>query len=232
MPTQTYLKPRKRSRLYKYKRSSKLDKRIYKIAQMASARVSKREINKQFEKHYHDHSASTSVSYSGSAIDISQVTVGDTDSTRSGDRLTIKSIHVRGNCYVADTGGNLIRVMLIQCLRTDSSTIPQVSNEILQSTVAGTVFAPFGSYAKDFAGYTWVPLYDTTLAVSDTGMNLQQFEIKIKPKDFKRKAKPYIQYEGGAVTGVGKIYLVLYSDSSAVTHPILNHWSRIRFIDN
>lgn len=230
MPTKTYTKPRKTFKRKSYAKSA-LDRKMYQIAKAASLQVSKRQINMQFEKHYHDHSQGQNVDYNGVTVDISAITVGDNDTTRSGDRLTLKSIRVRGTVLLGSGSSALMRVMLVQCLRNDATPLA-ASNEVLQSSAVGSAFAPYASYAKDFAGYTWVPLYDATLSMNANGNHQQQFDIKVKPKDFKRKAKPFIQYEGGSTDGVGKIYLVYYSDTILMSSPSVNHWARIRFIDN
>lgn len=215
---------------YRKKNYSQSEKKMYQIAKYVSRSQAKKQIDKQFEKHYHDHADNQAITWAGVVTDISSILVGDTDQVRTGDRVTIKSVSVRGTVENGDSGGNLTRVMLIQWFQ-DDFTAPPTPAQIIQSTAVATRFSPYAPYSKDDAGYLWVPLADVTLCTSPSGSNIQaQFKFSLTAKDFKRKAKPFIQYQEGLATGTNKLYLVFFSDSGAVSHPSVSHWSRIRYI--
>jgi len=199
--------------------------KTYSIAKSAAKRV----INNQFEKHYFDYNPDAfNVNTSGSIELLSAIPVGDSDASRSGDRVTIKSIQVKGK-LVGNDSSNLIRVMLIQYLG-DTGVAAPVIGEIFQST--GTQLAPLSPYTKDFAGYKWVPLYDALYAL-DLNNSIKTFDIMVTPKNFKKKAKPFIQYQAGSTNNaIGQLYMVFVSDGSFSPDVSVAMYSRIRFIDN
>lgn len=199
------------------------NKKMYKIAK----KVTKRIINQQIERHYFDTEQDNTVSSSGSIYELSGTTVGDGDTQRTGDRITIKSLQIRGNVNLGDAT-NIVRIIVFQWLADSGAALPDASTDILQSTTVGTANAPFGMYSKDFAGYTWVPLYDKTIQLT-TQDDAKLFYVNISAKNFKGKARPYIQYQGSGQNGVGNLFMAVYSDSGAITHPGINFVARLRF---
>lgn len=200
----------------------------YALAKTAARRV----INSQFEKHYYDYDGGTvnlPVSYSSSIYKLTAVTAGSSDSTRSGDRLTIKSLQIRGTLAVADTH-NVMRVIIFQYLGDDGVAVP-TSGQILEAPWFNTINHVNAPYAKDYVGYKVIVLWDSTYVLNQDNQ-AKQFQIMLTAGNFKRKAKPFIQYQAASSNGVGNIYMMAVSDSGAVTHPTITWVSRLRFIDN
>lgn len=218
-------KTRKRStRRRSYRRGSK---KTFNIAKKAARSV----IRQQLEVKYFDDDLTVSgISSAGSLFDLTGTTQGDTDLTRTGDKVAIKSLQLRGAVSVGDAT-NVIRLVLFQFMADSGAAQPTPSN-VLQASYISTTLAPFAPFAKDFAGYTIIPLWDKTFALSAVDHDIFTFEVMLTAKDFKKKAKPYIQYQGGGQNGVGNLYLFAISDSGAISHPGLAYVTRFRFLDN
>lgn len=218
---------KRRSRFGKKRgyRKRRNDKKTFAIAKSAARAV----VNNQFEKHYFDYNpVAFNVQFTGNIQLLSAIPQGDTDSTRSGDRLTIKSVQVKGVCIGNDTT-NACRVVLFQYLGDSAAAIPTIGT-LFQNT--GTQTAPYSPYSKDYAGYKWVPLWDK-LILMDTYNPIKKFEIMVTAKDFKKKAKPFIQYQSGSTNNaIGHMYLVFLSDGGVAPDVTVAMQTRIRFIDN
>lgn len=221
-----------RSRARRKKAAPKTRKESWDLAKSAARKV----VGTQLEKHYFDFSQITTVTTSATIWALSLVTVGNTDLTRSGDRITIKSLQVKGTYSAGDTTNHL-RVICFQYI-ADSGAAGPVASEVLQSSFVGSVNIINAPYAKDFAGYKTIILYDKTFSMTlganaDGGPANGHFQFMLTSKDFKKgKANPMIQYQAGGTNGVGNIYLMAMSDSAGVPNVGIDFVSRLRFIDN
>lgn len=217
---------RKARKTIKPKAKIKTRGESYALAKTAARRV----INAQFEKHYYDYDAILfPVSYSSSIYRLTTTAQGDSDSTRSGDRITIKSLQIRGTLASADAY-NIMRVIIFQYLGDDGVAVP-TSGQVLEGTYFNTVNHVNAPYAKDYVGYKVIVLWDSTYVVDQDDV-AKQFQLMLTAGNFKKKAKPFIQYQAGTSNGVGNLYMMVVSDSGAVTHPSISFVSRLRFIDN
>lgn len=212
----------------KYRRRGRGSKSMYKVA----ARVTKKILNNRLETHYFDYTDNNSVSANGTIHDLSDITVGDQDTNRTGDKVFIKSLQVRGTMAAVSDQYNKIRIIIFQYMGPDN--VLPTNIDVLQSTGVGTLYAPSTPYAKDTVGYKILPLWDHTYTVAygatgGAGPQAKQFYIQLTTRNFKRKAKPTIQYEAGGTDGYGKLYMLTISDSTAISHPSLLMYSRLRF---
>lgn len=221
-----YMRRRKRTMLVRRKKRPYAAKKTYMIAKKAATVV----LNQQLEKHYFDVNPVTfNAGFTGNFQLLTGTTLGDTDLTRTGDKINIKSISIKGSLYSNDPT-NVARIIVFQYLG-DTGVAGPVIGEILQTT--GSNLAPFSPYSKDYAGYKWVPLYDKMFAMSNVnGINIKLFDIKITPRNFRGKAKPFIQYQGGGSNGVGHIYILFISDGGLSPDVSVSYQSRLRFLDN
>lgn len=159
------------------------------------------------------------VSYTGTIQSLCDISQGDSDTTRDGDSLTISSLELRG-FFVAGDAYNVCRVMLVQWFPTDG-VAPTIS-QILVNT--GNLYASISVKAHDYRQQFKV-LYDKILVVN-TYNPTKMFYKKVYPK--RRK----IQYVAGTNTGNNKIYIIMISDSSAVSHPSVYYDNKILFKDS
>lgn len=195
-----------------------------------TVRLVKRVLNNQSEKHVYTVAVNGTFGSAGTTQDLSAISQGDTVSTRDGDRLTIKSIIFRYGLIAADNT-NFCRVMLIQWLQNDNATAPTISG-VFNSNFTSQPYAAFAPFNKAAAGYTFVPLYDKTFAMTTQGPASVKAMVKLTPKSFKKKAKAMINFNPGATTGVGKIYLIVISDSGVAIDPTITGTFQLRFLTN
>lgn len=151
--------------------------------------------------------------------DLAAIAQGDTDLTRDGDALLIDKIDVLFNGNGADTT-NIIRYIIFQW---KPNTVPAV-NEILQDAVTYGVTTPLTHDTRQ----QYHVLHDQIIATSLNGPNAfcGLFTIPLR-----RLLKNQCLFVGASTTGTNKPYLILLSDSGAVTHPTFFHVSKIWFRD-
>lgn len=209
----------------KGKKHTKQEKKIYSIAKKAASKV----VTGIPEKHYWDYVVNNSIDSNGSVFDLSLITQGDSDLQREGDRVRITSIQWRGQAFNADTS-NVMRFIFFQWLVDDTIDAP-TPLKVLQSAYLGNPYAVYAPYAKDYAGYKFVIIQDTTLCTSVNGdaNNIFMFNVPFKKN---KKLTPNIQYQGGTTTGTNKLYLCVVSDSGAISHPSAIGIFRIRFLSD
>lgn len=181
-------------------------------------------VMKQSEKKYWDvATTAVSVDITGSITDLTSIAQGDTDQTRDGDQLYLRSIKGKAQIQVADTT-NIVRFIIFQWYMDTNvvGSAPTVS-QILQSV--GTAIGPMSGYNHD-GRYNFRILYDRTCFLDTTDKVQCGLQWYIN-KGLRRK----MQFHGGATGGKNKIYLLLLSDSGAATHPSVAYYNRTAYSD-
>lgn len=178
-------------------------------------------ITKTAEKKYWDTSVtSTPVSASGTVLDLTPIPQGDTDQSRDGDQLTLRSIQGRFQFIAADAT-NICRIIIFQWfIDTTVSGVSPLVDQVIQ-----TISNPLASYNHD-GRYNFRILYDRTFSMDTTDDLTASGRIYIY-KGLRRK----VQYHGGVTGGKNKIYILYISDSGAITHPSLTYYTRVTFSD-
>lgn len=185
------------------------------------ATIVNRKLTKRLEKKYHlQAGAGVNYDYNGNIVSLSSVAQGDTDTTRDGDSLYIRSIRLMGDITVADST-NLYRVIVFQWL---DDTTP-VASDVLSSTYLGTANACNASYHHDQRKKFRI-MFDKRYVLDSTDNTRLLIDTK-QLRPFVRK----IQYTAATTTGTNKIWGLFVSDSSAVSHPSLNYVSKMNFND-
>lgn len=210
-------------RSYRPRKYGKPRRRYYSRPSKSFSKKVNKVVMKSSEKKYWDVATTTSVDLSGSITDLTAIPQGDTDQTRDGDQLQIRSIKGKAQIQVADTT-QIVRFIIFQWYMDTNvvGTAPTVG-QILQSV--GTGYGPMSGYNHD-GRYNYRVLYDRTCFLDTTDKvqcGLQWFINK----GLRRK----IQFHGGATGGKNKIYLLLLSDSGAATHPAVIYYNRVSFSD-
>ncbi len=189
----------------------------------AVSRIANRNLNKRIEKKYFTNYAAGSRDWSGAVYSITDIPQGDTDTTRDGDSLFLKSVQLRYSVVAGDTT-NLVRLVMFQYL---DDTTPTVSN-ILNSGYLGAAGAPLTPFHHDERSKYRI-LYDSGPMSVDTYN--PQLVRKVFVKNNKKMVNQ-IRYNGGTTTGSNKIYLIELSDSGAASHPSFNTISKVNFNDS
>jgi hypothetical protein len=158
--------------------------------------------------------------------DLTSISLGDTDTTREGDQVTVTNLQ---GIMVADIATsdvtaddtNTIRVIIFQWY---SATTPTAA-EILENPVGADHVTSF--YRHD-TRFQYNILYDELFSLSRNGpANLHaKFEIK-------SGFRPKIQYiAGSSFVGQNKIYILYVSDSGAIEHPGLGFTIKTSYHDS
>lgn len=189
----------------------------------AVARIANKVYNKKAEIKFHDaDDVGSGIDSSGSVFDISLISQGDTDQTRDGDKIYVKSIIGRMTLTAGDAT-NFLRVIIVQWLAENSGI---TITKVIQS-LTGAINQ---SYAHDYASARKI-LYDKTFTLGSANtasvptVRTAKFMIT---RGFKRT----INFLGGSTDGYNKLYMVCVSDSGGVPNPTLAYSVRVRYTDS
>lgn len=180
----------------------------------------KQVINTMAEKKYLPYTNSTSVSTTPVFLQFTGITQGDTDLTRDGDSVYLKSIQVGFSVLVGDSY-NQVRFITFQWFPPSTlGTNPPTENDILQDSALGTISV----YNHD-TRMNYRILDDKTVVVDSDDPNMIYRLIITKIP--KRK----LQYVGGGTVSPFHIYCLVVSDSTTATHPSIAYSGKTNFID-
>lgn len=157
------------------------------------------------------------VDSTGSITSVSDISQGDTDITRDGDQVYLRSIEFVWEADVADTF-NQVRFIVVQWY---PPTTPVVS-DVLIGTGTTTFFMPYNHDKR----FNFKILYDRTVTVDTNTPSKLSRKIQVI-RGFRRR----IQYLGGATDGTNKIYVLKISDSGAASHPLVDNYFKLNFSD-
>lgn len=185
---------------------AKTQSRVSKIAKLTSVAV-----------RYSDTPFSTGVSTVGVFQLINGLFIGDTDGTRDGTIVEIKSIHIRGAVTVGDAFNN-VRIILLQDKQPNTGA-PSVT----------TVLSTGGDPS---ANPNWLNrsrykfLADRNVVLSNTGNQIARWSMHV----YKKIVVKYNNTNNGDITDILKnsIYLLMISDSGAVPNPTV--YGNIRMV--
>jgi len=173
--------------------------------------------NIELKKAYVPNFASNTVDYTGESHPLYPTLQGDSDQEYIGQKILIKSIHVRGMLECADAW-NSLRVVIVQWKGAAPNTTVAGGNA---SEVLYIPSANFTSYLQDYDDQRrqrFRVLFDKTYTVVLNQSNIiKNFEIKLKPK-----LRPTHYYDSGGIVQDGAVRMYLISDSSNITAPIVN----------
>lgn len=185
--------------------------------------VVSREISRRAEKKYHlDSETGTNITSAGAVYDLSAVAQGDTDTTRDGDSLYVRSVRVKG--FVTNKGGapSHTRVILFQWF--DDST-PTASNVLIAGYLS-TALAPVSLYHHD-QRKKYNVLYDRLINSDYNGGS----EAPLFDTGYKMPKRKKISYTSAATTGNAKLWLLIVNDIGTATYPTISYVSRMTFND-
>lgn len=183
-----------------------------------------------------------SVTSTGSVTHLTAVPQGDTDQTRDGDQLTIRSLELKWQAFTGFTNStttydffNRVRCLVVQWY---PQTTP-VLGDILLSVGNGAHIAPYNHDTR----FQFKVLYDSTKTVDQTlfyngtttfGMSTGNSESQLITKRINRGYKQRrVQFVGGTVTAPSNgLYLIFVSDSVAITNPQAEYVAKLNYSDN
>lgn len=179
------------------------------------------------EEKYKDTSTAYAVQdYNATIVDLTNISQGDTDTTRDGDQVLPTRLELRGQLHGADAT-NTFRIIIFRWKSNSQSTLDPTYPDILQSVYAATSLAPLAPYYHD--GRTLFDvLYDQKFDLAgDVGNSnyVRGFQANVHLKNHP------IQFTD-TNAGVNKLYMLYVSDSSAPTHPAIEYIARVFFTDS
>ena len=192
----------------KKKRVKRADNAMSGIAR----RVARQVVNNNIETKHTFNSFNVSPS---STFQWSQVTpppVGTGDTQRIGDRYKMKGMNIGFTCAVSDAT-NIIKFTLIQWFR---SSDPVVSDVFEDTSTYGCLC---GGYSRDsLRGGQLKVVKEWAIRLATVGPNnsfISNTYVSL------RGCKPVQMIGGSATSGMGTLYLVYQSDSTAIGHPAI-----------
>lgn len=212
-----------RSALYKKMKGRKYGRPLNKRQKTTVKRLIS---NTQEKKHYLLTDA-TGINQSTVATltKLSTIAQGDTDTTRDGDRLTLKSLRFSATISNSDTY-NRFRVILFRW-NPDDSTAPVVG-DILQNTAGNLLDVLLPTHLDKASNFHVI--HDRTYT---TAGNAENAAIGINKTFYgKRLGSKTIQYNAGGTTGFRNVWMLTVSDSGAAAHPYIYYTSLLKFTDS
>ncbi len=162
----------------------------------------------------------TTADTTGSVTDLSVIAQGLTDITRVGDTITASTMNVKYFAFTADTR-NFLRLIFFQWY--DDST--PVVGDILIDVAGSNVRAMYNTdQAPNFK-----IIHDKTLMLAERVAG-QTFPSQLTTRKL-RIPRSKVQYQGASTTGIGKVWLLLLSDSGVATHPGFELTSKLNYQD-
>jgi len=166
--------------------------------------------------------AITALSSTATIVDLSQIAVGTSDNTRIGNHVHLKRFNLRFQLFGSDAT-NTFRIIIFKWKDNDFYTGAPAGTAILSALTggAGDVLAPYNREVPE----AFVILKDmliTSSQVSDPCIS-RNISIPLKGK---------AQYVGAGTTGLGKVYMLMLSDSTVVAHPTITYWSELLYLDD
>lgn len=181
-------------------------------------------IRKTAEKKYVAfNSSAAGIDTGGLILRFTEVPQGDTDVTRDGDQLTIRSLQFNYVLTLADTT-NVMRVILFQWFDSTQSVQPIPSNILIDTAIGRAVASP---YSHDYR-YQFKILYDKT-HVLDSNTPVINRRVFLKRFPFKHKK---IQYVGASSTNHNNgLFALVISDSAVGPNPTITYSGKFNFSD-
>lgn len=142
---------------------------------------------------------------------------GTTAQQRAGDKIQPMCLYGNYSWTVADTT-NIVRLFIFQWLPDSTSDAPSsTAVDILENTGTFPYISNFTADPKKRKKFH--VLYDKILSLSTQGPAAAVEKFYIGPKKF---VAPIEFTQTLTTTGTGQLYYCYCSDSSAVSHPVLN----------
>lgn len=156
---------------------------------------------------------------------IPAVSQGTGESQRIGDKIRLKSLHVKCTLAGADAT-NVVRLVWFQWIPNTASQTPNAGS-LLQDTAVPWL-SPINETNQNAGLFRIISdnLYQLTTSGSNQGL--------VVHKNFYGRKLPRknLEYNPGATTGFNQIYCMYASDSVAATHPSFAFYTRLRYSDS
>lgn len=180
-------------------------------------------ISKNVEWKKYDLEFNSTVADTASVNHLTIIGQGDNVSNREGDEVFLGSVHVTWMAKLADTT-NVVRLILVLD-QEGGGTTPAVSGivEAASTLTEAYLYSPKNEYNK----FRFKFLHDELVAL-DAGNVVKAGKFYHR---FKTPVKCTWSNSAGTAPRRNNLYLVLISDSVAVSHPAMEFYSRVLYHD-
>ncbi len=212
----------KRRRRYKKKYSVPLKKQL---------NILKRRVNKDIEHRWSDDGNYVfQVPGAGgttNTIGLDTIAQGDNFNNRTGNKITLKSLHLKGQMIVSDSH-NFVRIMLVQILSLNQIVIP---SDVLQpdaTTGNPTIYSPYRKESR----IKFNVLRDKFYKLQEVAAgSVYPFLVNVD-MSYKWKKGLTITYNqvGNTTPIYNNILVIAISDSQLATHPTFRGFRRTTWI--
>lgn len=205
-------------RKYRKRRYRRSNRSMYKTAERAIKNYERKNV----ELHSHDNQFDTTVSGAGVMLHLTPIVVGDLESQRTGDEITLKSFFAR--LYISPDSADTydtVRYILFRWFDETTPTVASVSTtDILQDSTVNPFLSPLN---RNNSKHMQV-LLDRTISVNLVGTAERVIKIY-------KKMHGKVYWKHNSTTKLkGHLYMALISDSSGLPHPQFRMNDRIKFI--
>lgn len=189
---------------------------------MATKKLINSQLSRRLEKKYFlTAESATNMTYAGAVSDLSLIAQGDTDISRDGDSLYMRSCRIVGTMHNAGGDANHVRVILFQW--HDDST-PTPSNVLIAGYLS-TVNSVNSLYHHD-QRKKYSVLWDKKIRLDPSGPTSAFFDSGYKFPKVKK-----ISYTAGTTVGNNKLWLLIVSDTASATYPTVNYVAKLTYND-
>lgn len=185
-------------------------------------------VNSEFNKRTERKRVSTSeegavISYNGTCIDLSNILIEDTVTTRTANKVIIKELDLRYSVKVQDNT-NLFRLVLFRYMPLDSAAAP-VPGTLLLNT--GSVNSPQSQFIQ--VGRRNIKVYyDRFITLSAVaGRDIVSGRIHLTRKQL---GDQQTNFNSSSSYGLGKLFLLAISDS-LLSGPELSYYASLKYTD-
>lgn len=178
------------------------------------------------EKHYHDSYSAINPDNAGVVIHLTNIAQGDTNATRTGMSILLRSIYVQWEA-VMDTGNVNTGIRFIVFKDTGSSGSAPSASDVLEYTSSGySIMSPL----KKFNGKRFKVICDNRFNLSNAGKNSMFYKRFLKVYD-------HVRYDGTTANDYStNNYFALFitdtDNGSTRNDPNIDYMIRMGFYDN
>lgn len=198
-------------------------KKYMKNKKLATKSYVKMQLAKNIENKYQDIARiGDNIDYNGRIDRFTGVIQGQSDTTRLGDKLTIKSLHL--SYYAVSTDPNQTFRLIIFQWYPNTTLAPPIAADILALTGAASAISQY--YVWDILNQFNI-LYDKVHVLNDASTTSIHKKIKVNLK----YAKKLINFTAATQEGSNHLYMLRISDVTGTNLVSSNFVSRFIFED-
>lgn len=211
---------------------------VYKSKALVSTvnKIVNKKLDKVVEKKYVDFDRTAvgeAMNWATSIRCLSDISQGDGDTNRDGDKVKLLSYEVNGYVFCNANSPTLVRMTVIRFNDADDILSayggPKVLGDLVYQASTGTSAIPMSSFNFDrlrSGQFTILKDKKTWLQSTTSASEL------VRKISLRGKIKSSIDFLAGTNRGKGHIYLILSSgNASGAGNPIFYYYTRVKYID-